>query len=116
MCNFYNRGTINCGCGCGCGLGWLNGLFNCGNQRICRDACGNLHVYTCGVAATTNNTQTTNGCGCNHGCGWGWGSCNRYTTLTDTTATTNGNYNGCYNQTTTQNTGGCGCCNGYYTN
>lgn len=60
MCNLYNTGTTtNVGCGCaGC------------NQRVCRDACGNLRVVTlngCGLFSGftgTANAARTTGCGC----------------------------------------------------
>ena len=97
--NFSNRNFCSClwllnnlfdnGCGCnncnGCNGTW-------GNQRVCRDCCGNLRIMNgclrnttfgngcgCGGYNRTTNTRNGNGCGC--GCA---------NTTSATSTTTNG--------------------------
>ena len=67
MCNLYNSTAYN-----GCG-----GLWNT-TQRVCRDACGNLHVYNnccpcgcqcgCGGSENTGNAQTGGNGNGHYGC------------------------------------------------
>ncbi len=64
MCNFCNVGRSTCGYGSFCGL--ANSLFAGSNQRVCRDACGNIHVSQCG--SSTCDCCCQNQCDCNHRC------------------------------------------------
>ena len=114
MCNTFNTGynCYNARSGCNaCGSCWNNG------QRVCRDVCGNLRVYSCypctcnqsecgynGVS--TGNNGNTNGYGCVTVCG------NVFNTAQATTAdTTNGIY---YPRYYGYRGRGCGC--GCYNN
>ena len=100
---------------CQNGYGWF------GNQRVCRDACGNLRVYTCecychqcgcGCNGVTGNDNTTgngntgtNGFGCITLCGL---TNPTGTTTTATTANGDGYYARQYGLTNGRN-GGCSC-------
>ena len=69
MCNMCNTGYNGYGCGATNTWNICGGCCNNG-QRVCRDACGNLRVYTCGGCGSCGCAQSNNGTAATNGNGY----------------------------------------------